>query len=126
MANIRDVGKGLMGWLPLIAVVAAAYKYYADRGFDGIVTDLQSITYQGIQGKIQTIAIGFAFLLGAPILARYIPNASLRSPVKAVMYYVGATQLFGALRSGAGGGRGWISAGKQPMSASGIYQGRRY
>ena len=123
MARIREIGSGILKWLPLVAVTAAAYKYYADRGFDGIVSDLQSITYQGIMAKLQTIAIGFGLIIGAPMVARYVPNATLRPVVKAVMYYVGATQLFGALRSGAG--RGWITSGRQPMSTSSVYQGRR-
>lgn len=121
MANIKDVGRGLMGWLPLVAIIAAGYKYYADRGFDGIVTDLSSITYQGIMSKLQTIAIGLAFIFGARIIVGYVPTASMRAPIKAVMYYVGFTQLFAALRSGAGGGRGYIRSNSVRGS---MYQGR--
>jgi len=118
-----DIGRGIIKWIPLVAIVAAAYKYYADRGFDGIVADLQAITIEGIQAKIQTIVIGFALIIGAPMVTRYVPNATLKPIVKGIMYYVGATQLFGALRSGAG--RGWITAGRQPMAASSVYSGRR-
>lgn len=122
MARVAEMGHQILKWLPILAVVAAAYKYYADRGFEGIVADLQSITIEGIKQKFQTIVIGFALIIGAPVVAKYIPNSTLKPVAKAVMYYVGATQLFGALRSGAG--RGWITAGRQPMRASSVYQGR--
>lgn len=101
-----DIGKGLLKYLRVLAIIYAGYQYYAGRGFQGFLNDVQSITLVGIEAKAKEIIMGFALILAAPFVAKYIPNPSLRHVVVAVMYYVGASQLFQALRSGAGyGGR---------------------
>lgn len=102
-----DIGKNLLKYLPMIAILYAGYQYYAGRGFQGFLNDVQAITLAGIEAKAQQVIMGFALILAAPFVAKYVPNASLKHIVKAVMYYVGASQLFQALRSGAGyGGQG--------------------
>lgn len=105
-----DIGKGLFKYLPMLAVVYAGYQYYAGRGFQGFLNDVQAITLAGIEAKAQQVIMGFALIMGAAYVAKFVPNATLKHIVKAVMYYVGASQLFQALRSGAGYG-----GGRQPM-----------
>lgn len=101
-----DIGKGLLKYLPMLAIVYAGYQYYAGRGFQGFLNDVQAITLAGIEAKAKEVFMGFALIMAAPFVAKYVPNPSLKHVVKAVMYYVGASQLFQALRSGAGYGGG--------------------
>ena len=106
------VGKKLIQWIPMLAVFYAFYDYYSDRGFEGIMADIDAVTVQGIQAKALNIAAGFsAFILG-DIIAQYITkNAYVRVLIRTFAYYFGARWLAMALRQGAGYG-GSRSTGK--------------
>lgn len=100
--------KNITSWLPLAAVIYAAWKYYSDRGVDGIMADIDAITYEGVKAKISSIGMGVALIVAGSVIPKYIPTPSIRPVAAALLYYLGASQLFGALRSGAAAGRGYI------------------
>lgn len=95
-------------YLPGAAVVYAAYQEYADRGLDGIMADLQSITVEGIKAKWQNIVFGAGAFVVGDIGARGTSNSYAKIAIKTLAYYVGTKQLLGALRSGAGVGGGSV------------------
>lgn len=93
--------KNITGWLPLAAIIYSGYSYYSDRGIQGIMDDINAITIDGIKAKSGQILTGAGLIISAPFIAKYIPSPGARPIVTAIMYYIGAGQLFGALRSGA-------------------------
>jgi hypothetical protein len=97
--------QNILKYVPMVAVLYAAYTYYADRGMDGIIADLNAITIDGIKGKFSQILTGVAAFFIADIVAKEISNRYAKTAIKTVGYYFGAGQLFAALRSGAGYGR---------------------
>lgn len=108
--------QGLLKYVPELAVVYQAYNYYSDRGFEGIIADLNAITIEGLKAKATMIITGVAAFIVAKLLADNVSNRYAKTGILTVGYYVGAGQIFGALRSGAGmgrggAGRGFVSAG---------------
>lgn len=110
------LGTGQLGGMvnkygAIAGMAAAAYQAYGDRGLDGLMADAIAITKGGFIQKWKEIAIGGAAIIAAPMIAAKVPNTVLKGVVKFVLNYYGYSQIFGALRSGAGyGGRGFVSA----------------
>lgn len=95
-------------YLPMGAVIYAAYQEYADRGLDGIMADLQSISFEGVKAKATNIITGVAAFVVGDLIAKQVSNSYAKVAIKTIAYYVGTKQLLGALRSGAGFGGGRV------------------
>lgn len=50
-----------------------------------------------LEQKWTSVAMGIAFFVGADLIARYVPG-KMKHVAKAVMYYLGASQLLSVLQ----------------------------
>lgn len=109
------IGTDIIKYIPILAAFYAFYEYYADRGIDGIRADLEAITIDGLKAKLGTIVVGLvAFIVGDLVAQQFVSNRYLKVIIRTLAYYIGAKQLAGALRQGAGMSRG--GAGRRSVS----------
>ena len=97
-ARIRGLGAGLLKYFPILAILLAIYQYYREAGgIQGFLLDIKNLSMKQLEAKWTTVAIGIAMFVGADVLARYVPG-KLKYVVKAIMYYLGASQLLSVLQ----------------------------
>jgi len=98
IGRIAGIGSALLKYLPFVAIFVAIYQYYKDAGgFPGFLEDIRNIDATKLQAGWVNIAVGVGLIIGADVIARYIPGR-LRFIVRAVMYYLGATRLLTVLQ----------------------------
>ena len=96
--RIKGIGAEALKYFPVLAVLLAIYQYYREAGgFAGFLSDIKNFNMKMLEQKWTTVAMGVAFFVGADIIAKYVPG-KMRFVAKAVMYYLGASQLLSVLQ----------------------------
>lgn len=96
--RITGLGMASLQYFPVLSVLLAIYQYYREAGgVTGFLNDIKNFNMKVLEQKWTTVAMGIAFFVGADVVSRYVPG-KMKHIVKAIMYYLGASQLLAVLQ----------------------------
>lgn len=122
--RITGLGMASLQYFPVLSVLLAIYQYYREAGgVPGFLNDIKNFNMKVLEQKWTTVAMGIAFFVGADIVSRYVPG-KMRHVVKAIMYYLGASQMLSVMQGM------WMEAPvqvqTQTQAQNGFYNGGMY
>ena len=95
--RISGFGVSMLKYAPFLAILLAIYQYYKEAGgIQGFLNDIKNLSMKQLEARWTAVAMGIGFIVAADVVARYVPG-KLKHVVKAVMYYMGASQLLSVL-----------------------------
>lgn len=96
--RISGFGVSMLKYAPFLAILLAIYQYYKEAGgIQGFLNDIKNLSMKQLEARWTAVAMGIGFIVAADVVARYVPG-KLKHVVKAVMYYMGASQLLSVLQ----------------------------
>ncbi len=109
----------IIKWIPYIGILYAFYESYGQRGYQGLLADLKSLTafsFAGLKTKITQILVAIAiYVFAVQWLAKEVSNRWIKAAIRTIAYYILTKTLLDAIKSGAGYG----GTGKNFPSGSG-------